>query len=133
MKRLLFLLVPLLALTSCGGVRHVVTVSVVSAHATLLAVQQTADAQVCGQATALPAPKCLSTDQRKAIATKLSPAFATDAALATAVRDWPQGTPQPNAIPTYLAQIATLVNQVIAALPDGAAKTKLIGVLGGKA
>lgn len=121
-----------LLVTGCGGVHHVATVSVVSTHATLSAIQDTADAVTCGAAGALSAPNCLSTAQRQAVAEKLSPAFGLDVALATAVRDWPAGTPQPAAIAVYLGQITALVNQVIDALPNGAAKTKLLGLIGGK-
>jgi hypothetical protein len=124
-------LIPILALVGCGGVRHVATVSVVSSHAVLMATQATSDAAVCGKPTAAPAPACLTTEQRKAVAAKLSPAFGLDESLATAVRDWPAGTPQPAAIADYLAKISALVTDVVNALPDGALKSKLLTVIGG--
>jgi hypothetical protein len=125
-------LVLLLALTAChGGARHIATVSVVSAHATLSAVQDTADAITCGAATAPPPPKCLDSSQRKAIAAKLSPAFGAEVSLAKVVRDWPQGTPAPSEIGQFLQEITTLLNQALAAFPNSTQKDQLLLTIGG--
>jgi hypothetical protein len=123
----------LLALVACnGGARHIATVSVVSAHATLSAVQDTADAITCGAATAPQPPKCLDAGQRKAVAAKLSPAFGYDEKLAKVVRDWPQGIPPPAEIGQFLQEITALLNQALAAFPQGPQKDQLLVKIGGK-
>lgn len=123
----------LVVLLACnGGARHVATVSVLSADAVLGATQDTADALVCGVATAPPAPRCLTKEQRKDIARKLEPAFAADVALIKAVRAWPVGQPQPAEIAELVGQITALLNEVLALLPQTPQKDHLLTVIGGK-
>lgn len=129
--RLIGLLCLSLWVVACnGGARHIATVSVLSADAVLAATQDTADALVCGVATAPPAPRCLTKDQRKAIAGKLEPAFAADVALIKAVRAWPTGTPQPAEIAELVGQITALLNQVLALLPPTPQKDQLLVKIG---
>ena len=133
--RLPFLLVAILALTGCAAhsVRHVATVSVVSAHASLLAVQSTADIIVCGKPTAPPAGACLTaTDRAHKVAPILSKAFDYDAKAALAVRSLPEGAPPPGEVAQYLAQIGAAVDQIIALFPSSQPKTALVVSLGGK-
>ncbi len=135
MKRLLFLLVPLLALTSCAAtsVRHVATVSVVSANASLIAIRDTADLIVCGKPTAPPAGACLKLEDRnQKVAPLLSKAFDYDAKAALAVRSLPEGAPPPGDVAGYLAQIGSVIDQVLALFPNSQPKTALVASLGGK-
>lgn len=125
-----FVITLLLSLGCNGGARHIATVSVLSADAVLGATQDTADALVCGVATAPPAPRCLTKDQRKAIASKLEPAFAADVALIRAVRAWPVGTPQPAEVAELVGQITALLNQVLALLPQTPQKDQLLVKIG---
>lgn len=126
-------LVAALMLPACASThaRHLVTVSVVSADATLSAVQDVEAAAVCGQPTAVPAA-CVSAAQHQQIAAQLHQAFMTDAQLAQAVRSWDPSTPEPSTIAGWLAEISAVVNDVIAALPDGRVKTKLLATIGGQ-
>ena len=67
---------------SLGSARHQATVSVVSAHAVLSAVQDDEMALVCGRPTAPPAPACVSAETNRVIATKLVTAFDYDGRVA---------------------------------------------------
>lgn len=126
-------------LTGCGAkVYHGVTVGVVTAHTALKATQDVALQGKCGEPTAPPAPVCLSNtapapgkDSPNVVVHKaLSKAFEIDGKVATAVRDWPLDKPMPSEIPGYLAQITTLINDVIKAFPDGALKSRVIALIG---
>ena len=128
MKKLVTIALLATLAASCGGVRHVVTVSALSAHATVAAVQDTADLVMCGAPTALPAPKCLTEPQRKEL--HLSDALAVDIALLKAVHDWPVGAPQPAVITAYVAEISRILTEAVNALPESPAKAKLKKLLG---
>lgn len=133
--RSLFLLVPILALTACAahGVRHVATVSVTAAHASLLAVQATADLLVCGKPTAPAAPQCLSAEDRAhKVAPLLSKAFDYDVKAALIVRDIPEGAPPPGDLAPYLAKVGALIDEVLALLPNSQPKAALVASIGGK-
>src|SRR6185369_175476 len=133
--RVSFVLVALLALTACAAhsVRHVATVSVTAAHASLLAVQSTADLVVCGQATAPAAPNCLTADDRAhKVAPLLSKAFDYDIQAALIVRSLPEGAPPPGDVASYLAQIGGVIDQVLALIPSSQPKTALVASIGGK-
>lgn len=129
--RRLALLSALLVLTGCGAKGyHLATVSVTSAHATASVVQDTADAFVCGAATAPAAPQCLDTAQRRAIAEKLSPAFGLTGRIASEVKAWPPNAPLPASIPALLAQVTQLINDVLALLP-ASAQQRITALVGG--
>ncbi len=133
--RLSFLLVAILALTGCAAhsVRHVATVSVVSGHAALIAIRDTADLIVCGKPTAPPAGACLTeSDRNQKVAPLLSKAFDYDAKAALAVRSLPEGAPPPGDVAGYLAQIGSVIDQVLALFPSSQPKTALVASLGGK-
>jgi hypothetical protein len=127
----------LLALASGGcaahSVRHTATVSVVSGHAALVAIQSTADLIVCGTPTAPPAGACLTAaDRAQKVAPLLSKAFDYDAKAALIVRGLPEGAPPPGDVAGYLAQIGAVVDQVLALFPSSQPKTALVASLGGK-
>lgn len=134
MRRFLILctLLTFASLTGGCGAKgfHLATVSVVSAHSTASVVQDAADAFVCGTATAPAAPRCLDTDQRKAIAAKLSPAFGLTGRIASEVKAWPPNTPLPATIPGLLAQVSALIRDVLALLPADA-QTRVQALIGG--
>lgn len=109
--------------SACGAKQyHIATVSVVSANAVAGAVQETADAFTCGSATAPPEGKCLSTEQRKAVAAKLSPAFGKIGEVAQVVKDTDPADPIPDAVKSLLDQAKELLNQALALLPASAQK-----------
>ncbi len=120
------------ACASVGGVRHVATVTVVSAHNTLSAIQDTEQLLVCGRSTAPAAPACVPIPINQKISGELSAAFDLDGRLATLVRDTPVGAPQPDAIPTLVGDIAQIVAKVLNDLPSSPQKTTLVQRLGGK-
>ena len=128
-KYALILLLPITI--GCGGVRHVATVTVLSSHAVLAQTQDTADVvPICGADDAPSTPACLPADVRNgAIARALVQAFTLDQAVLSAVRYWP-GPPATLDVTAYLTQITRLVTEIVAALPDGAAKTKLLALIG---
>lgn len=131
MIRLLPLALVVFLSVGCGARGfHIATVSVVSAHATASVVQDTADAFVCGAATAPPAPACVPADVRKAIAGKLSPTFDLTGRVAALVKAIPPDAPIPATVLSLLAQITDLVNSVLALLPSQA-QARIVSVTGG--
>ncbi len=127
--RLCALLVLLVSVGCASSGRHLATVSVVSAHATAAAVQDTADAILCPPNTP-DTPVCLSPEERKAVAAKLSPAFGLTGQLAQLVKDWPVTAPVPQAILLMLPQISALLNEAFGLLP-GTAQDRVIALTGG--
>lgn len=120
----------MLALEGCAPkTHHVATVSVVSAHAVLSAIQDTERAAVCGAPTA-PTP-CIPQATHQQIASKLVTAFDLDGRIATAVRDLPVDQPLPTTVTDWITQITQIVQQVLALIPDGPFKTALVAKLGG--
>jgi len=114
---------------SCAKVHHVATVTVLTSHSAIAAVQDTADAVTCGSITA-PTP-CLPVEVRHGVVSeKLKEALRTDIAVLTAVRQWP-GPPAPLDVAADLAKIQALLSDVVRTLPDGAAKSRLLALLGG--
>lgn len=137
--RLIALLVPLLLISACSARSYrVATVSVASAHESLSIAQDTALLLKCGEPTAPSAPLCISDvapaegedSPNVRIHKLLSKGFELSGAVAKAVRDWPADKPMPVEIPQYLAQITDILSDVVHALPDGAAKSKLVAILG---
>lgn len=131
-------LIPLLLLlaisaSSCAAkARHIATVTVISAKGALDIAQDTEPLLVCGAATAPPAPACVTPETHRNIHGTLADAYAVHKQLAVTIRDWPQGTPAPITIGTYLSQITELLQHVIDSLPDGSVKSRLLLLLGGK-
>ncbi len=117
MKRLLFLLVPLLALgamsTGCASAFSVATVGAGTAHLSLVETSKFSDQVLCGHPTA--PPKCLPAAERKAIAKVLDPAFGWDATLLEQLAQWTDG-PIPQIIADLRAQITKAINDALAAL-----------------
>lgn len=127
MKKLLVVFAVMMsACASAGGPRHIATVSVVSAHATLSAIQDTEMLLVCGRPSAPAAPRCIAADKHKTLSAKLAQAFGYDAQVARVVRQLPAGSPQPQQVVDMLAQIAVLVNQILADLPKDAPQTETL-------
>jgi hypothetical protein len=129
------ILLALLALIACGGqsVRHIATVSSISAHASLIAIRDTADLIVCGKPTAPPAGACLTAEDRAhKVAPLLSKAFDADAKAALVIRALPEGAPPSGEVAQYLAQIGSVIDQVLALFPSSQPKTALVASLGGK-
>jgi len=131
-----FLIVSLLALVAggCGvkGARHITTVSAVTAHAVLTAIDDTERLLVCAAPGAPAAPACIDMGRHKDISAKLATAFEADAKAARAIRDWPAGTAPPQTLGEYIAVIQTAIDYVLTHLPDGAIKAKLVTVIGGR-
>lgn len=118
--------------SACGAKQyHIATVSVVSVNAAAGALQDTADAFVCGTPTAPPEGSCLSKDQRKAVAAKLSPTFEKTGQIAQLVEASAPGQPLPTAIGQLLAEAKSLLNEALALLPEGA-QARVIELTGGK-
>lgn len=131
MRRLVIALLLASSCATAGGPRHVATVSVVSAHAVLSAVQDTERALVCGAATAPPAPACVPADRHRAISADLVTAFDYDGQVATLVRALPAGGTWPATVPVLLGKIAGLVDRIVGTLPASPQKTSLVAQLGG--
>jgi hypothetical protein len=127
----LAVLVLLLVLPACAArsqePRHLASVSVLSLHATLAAIQDTEALVVC---TAAP-PPCLSPEQHRAFASKLAVAFGLDEQILREVRAWPPGSPLPLSVTNAIAQARALIAALLAALPDAPPVAKLHAVIGG--
>ena len=117
------LLVAALLTASCGARQyHIATVSVVTAEAVAGAVQDTADAFVCGAPTSPPEGRCLSTDQRRAVAGYLSPTFDKIGQAADLVKQSAPDAPLPTAVGSLLQDATDLLNKALALLPEAAQK-----------
>lgn len=128
------LLAALLVVSACatvGGPRHVATVSVVSAHAVLSAVQDTERALVCGAATAPAAPACIPDEVHRKVSADLATAFQYDIDVHNLVRAAPTDTSLPATVPALLGKIAAILDQVVAALPTSTQKQALVAQIGG--
>jgi hypothetical protein len=105
--------------------RHLATVSVVTAHATLSAVQDTEMLLVCGRETAPQPPSCVSVELHHAISAKLARAFEYDGKIASLVHDVPVGAaPNTVEVARLLADIGGIVQSVLTDLPAGAPATE---------
>jgi len=116
---------------SAGGPRHIAVVSVVTAHSTLAAVQDTEALLVCGTATALPAPQCITPEAHRAFAKKLVTAFDLDGQIAKQVLAWPPDQALPPVITNLLSQLDAILAELIAALPNTPATDRLLASLKG--
>ena len=100
------------------GPRHFATVSVVTAHSTLAAIQDVEMAMVCGRSTAPPAPQCVPVAKHQEISLKLATAFDLDARAARIVRALPDGAAQPADVGVLVAQVSGLVRSIMESLPQ---------------
>lgn len=114
------------ACASGSGPRHLATVSVVTAHSTLAAAQDTEMLLVCDRQGAPAAPACIPVDKHKEIAGLFAQAFEYDGQVARLVRALPVGQPQPAEVGELLGRIGELVNRIIAALPKTAPQTRAL-------
>jgi len=108
-----------------GTARHAGTVSVVAVHSTLSEIQDTEGKLVCGRENAPPAPVCVPADTHRQIAGKLAQAFQLDADLARVVRAMPVDAPTPAQVFDLVAKVNALVQDIMALIPDSAAKAQL--------
>ena len=123
-----------LALTGCaslGGARHTATVSVVSAHAVLAAVQDTERALVCDGPTAPAPPLCVPPDVHRRNAGYFVTAFDLDGQVARTVRAVPPGGVLPANVAELVGQIAALVDKILAAIPKSPQRASLVEQIGG--
>lgn len=116
----------LIAVTACAhGPRHVLTVSLVSSHSVLSAIQDTEALLVCGRPTAPPAPQCVPLDKHRAISAHLATAFGLEAQAARVVRSLPVGAPQPAEVSGMVAQVSGLVVEIMKLIPQSKGKQQL--------
>jgi hypothetical protein len=134
MKKLLLALA-LLSCVSCasfGGVKHTATVSVVTAHAVLSAVQDGERLLVCGGPSAPAAPACVPPDVHRKIAGELVTAFDLDGQVLRLVRALPPGTMAPSDVPGLLGRIMAIIDRIVALIPASSQKAALVQQIGGK-
>lgn len=131
------ILVLALGASSCAGQpppdvspRRVAVVTVATAHAVLGALQDGEMALVCGTAAAPAPPLCVDQTTHRRISGELVKAFDLDAAVLRLVRDLPAGAPFPADVPKLVADISTVIDRVVALLPESAARDQLVRRLG---
>ena len=117
---------------SLAGPRHGATVTVVGAHATLSAVQDTEMLLVCGKPGAPAEPLCVDTEKHKEISAKLATAFALDGDLARLVRSVPLDQPTPSEVTELVTRISRIITDVLALIPQSPQKASLQKQLGEK-
>lgn len=117
---------------SLGGARHVATVGIVSTHSVLSAVQDTEMRIVCGRAGAPQAPLCVPVPTHRQISGHLETAFALEGRAVQVIRALPPGTPQPAEVVTIMIQVNSLIQEILALLPNGKDKDTLVQSIGGK-
>jgi hypothetical protein len=132
MKRLLLVLAFVSSGCAMHGARHTATVSVVTAHAILSAVQDGERLLVCGSATAPAAPACVTPETHRKIAGELVTAFDLDGQVLRLVRALPPGTLSPADVPSLLGQIMAIIDRVFALIPASPHKAALVQKIGGK-
>jgi hypothetical protein len=116
MRRLLAAVV-FLTLGCASSMRHVGYVSLVTAHSTLSAIQDTERVLVCGRPLAPQAPNCITLDKHHEISEMLVTAFDLEEKVRLLVRALPDGAEQPADVATIIAQINGLVETVLLSLP----------------
>jgi len=117
MKRAAVVLAFVFAAGCASTPRRMGTVSVVSSHAVLSAIQDTEGLLVCGRPTAPQAPQCVPLEKHREIAAKLETAFELEGRVARIVRALPAGAGQPADVGVLMAQISGLVQSVLVSLP----------------
>jgi hypothetical protein len=124
----------LVMLTGCaalGGARHGATVSVVSAHAVLAALQDGERVLVCSGPSAPAPPACVAPAKHREVAGYFVTAFDLDAQVARTVRAIPPGGVLPSNVAELVSQIAALVEKIIKAIPASPQRESLIERIGG--
>jgi hypothetical protein len=121
-----------LCVSGCATTRHRVTVSVVSAHAVLSAVQDTEMDLVCGRAKAPAAPACVPLAEHKAISAKLVTAFEYDGKAAKLAKAIPSGSASWADVFPLLTQIGTLVDDMLKKIPKSPQLDQLLNSIGGR-
>lgn len=116
---------------SLGGTRHRATVSVVTAHGVLSAIQDTEMLLVCGRQGAPDPPLCVPPETHRLISARLAVAFGLEGDLARIVRALPAGEKQPAQVLELVGSIATLVKDVLELIPKSPAKESLEQKLAG--
>lgn len=127
---LLALLLPLTGCASMGGARHRATVTVVSAHAVLSAIQDGERMLACGASTAPAPPACVPADTHRAISRQLVTAFDYDGQIASIVRALPAGAELPANVSELVGKVAALVDQILSAIPNSQQKASLTAKIG---
>lgn len=130
-RSVLVALVVLLSGCALPRARHIATVSVVSAHSVLSAIQDTEMDLVCGKATAPAPPACVLIEQHRDISGKLANAFALEKKIAVAVKAIPPGAPSAN-VAESLGQLQALIDAVLDLIPRSAQRQTLVANIGGK-
>ena len=123
-----FIVIFVLFSVACGGLRHGLVVSSGTAHSVLSTIQDTVNATTCDVAPTL--QHCITPDQRKVIAGKLSDGFQLDIDITKTIREWDGKTPQPSNLTPLLINLATIVNDVVALIPASPQKNVLQAKLG---
>jgi hypothetical protein len=123
------LLAVALSVSACASSRHRVTVTVVSAHAVLSAVQDTEMLLVCERPTAPSPPACVPEPVHRDISLKLAKAFDTEIKVAKLARATPAALSSD--VPELLGQIGALVDAIVALIPESAQRRALVANIGG--
>jgi hypothetical protein len=101
-------------------------VTVVTAHASLAAIQDVEMALVCGRPVAPQPPMCIPAEKHREVSAMLVTAFDLDAKAARLVQALPDGAAQPIEVSVILAQLEGIVTTVLEALPQGKPKAELV-------
>lgn len=121
-----------LALSGCmGTARHRATVTVVSAHAVLSAVQDGEAVLVCGRPTAPPAPRCVSAETHREVSAKLVTAFDIDGKVLQLVRALPANASSSD-VATMLGQIGAIIDAVFKLIPESSERQTLAAKVGAR-
>jgi len=116
---------------SLHGPRHVATVSIVSVHAVLSAVQDGERLLVCDAVTAPAPPACVPPDVHRRIAGELVTAFDLDGQVARLVRAVRPGGVTSADVPALLGRIAAIIDRIFALMPASPQKAALAQKVGG--
>jgi hypothetical protein len=128
MKKLYSIAIALLIVgcASLGGARHVATVTVVSAEATLGFIQDAELSIVCGRTGAPVAPACVDAATHKLIEGKLSTAFGLSSDLAKLVKAVRPDQPLPTQANDLIARITALIQDITSLIPNSPQKTVIL-------
>lgn len=113
-----------------GGPRHTATVSIVSTHAVLSAIDDTEMQIVCGRPGAPQAPLCVPISQHRVISAYLKQAYDLEVAIGRVVLALPDGQMLPPDVMALTVQVGALINKVIEMLPQGKTKAALMQRIG---
>jgi hypothetical protein len=127
-------LLALVVSTGCATTtaRHFAQVGLSGAHGVLSTVQDNEATLVCGRPDAPAAPACVPADKHKVISAKLATAFEAEAKALRAIRDIPPTAAPPATIGEAVGLVNTVIREVLALLPDGPVKQRILLLIGGK-